>query len=248
MELMIDLHRHNPRQGPGSDADTLRALNMIALPKKPLEIIDIGCGSGSQTLCLAKNTRAHITAVDLFPEFLEELKERSDQAGLADNISVSRQSMDKLDFRKDSIDLIWSEGAIYNMGFENGIKEWRNFLKPGGYLAVSEVTWTNNHRPAEIEAFWHSEYPEIDTASAKIKILEQYGYTLSGYFIIPPGSWLSNYYQPLEEGFASFLQRHNYSATAKRLVQEHRDEIALYQKFKEYYSYGFYIARKDEAF
>jgi len=49
-------------------------------------------------------------------------------------------SMDNLSFQNEELDLIWSEGAIYNIGFERGINEWRKFLKPGGFIVVSEAS------------------------------------------------------------------------------------------------------------
>ena len=73
LELIIDLQKNSERQGPGSEHDTLRALELLNLPTDQiLKVADIGCGSGGQTITLAKNLNAQITAVDLFPEFLNE--------------------------------------------------------------------------------------------------------------------------------------------------------------------------------
>ncbi len=105
--------------------------------------------------------------------------------------------MDDLPFDFEEFDIIWSEGAIYNIGFENGIKKWKNYLKIGGFLAVSEITWTTNSCPKEIEEFWNNEYSEIDTASNKIKILEENGYSLVGYFILSQNSWIDKFYKPM---------------------------------------------------
>lgn len=246
MELMVDLHVNSERQGPGSEEETLKALSMMHIPEgKKLKIADIGCGSGSQTFSLARHSRGDIIAVDLFPSFLKKLDEKAADLGFTDKITSLEASMDKLPFEKESFDIIWSEGAIYNIGFETGIRQWRNFLKPGGYLAVSEITWISRNRPVEIEDFWTSEYPEIGMASEKIRILEDNGYTLSGYFYLKPESWIENYYKPLEKGFAAYLERNKHSQEAKKIMEMHREEIALYQKFKDYYSYGFYIARRD---
>jgi hypothetical protein len=44
--------------------------------------------------------------------------------------------MEDLHLEASSLDLIWSEGAIYNMGFEKGLQSWHQFLKTGGYIAV----------------------------------------------------------------------------------------------------------------
>ncbi|GAM56739.1 probable transcription regulator [Vibrio ishigakensis] len=48
--------------------------------------------------------------------------------------------MGDLPFEEDSFDVLWSEGAVYNIGFETGIRDWRKYLKSGGTLVVSELT------------------------------------------------------------------------------------------------------------
>ena len=110
---------------------------------------------------------------------------------------------------------------------------------------MSEITWITNSRPKEIEDFWKQEYPEIDTASNKIKILETNGLSLVGYFYLSQDSWIENYYKPIEAKFEAFLKRHNNSELAVKVVEEHRSEINLYLRYKDYYSYGFYISRKN---
>lgn len=246
LELIIDLHLGSDRQGPGSDAETLKALSFTKLPvDQVIQVADLGCGSGGQTLSLAKALNAHITAVDFLPAFLDELNQKAQKENLSEKITPLAASIDQLPFEKESLDLIWSEGAIYNLGFERGITEWREYLKPKGYLAVSEITWTTNNRPKEIEDFWQNAYPEIDNASNKIKHLEAQGYTITGYFYLDPSSWLNKYYEPMENRFDLFLARNKKSEAAKAIVKEHQDEIELYRKYQAYYSYGFYIARKN---
>ena len=246
LDLIVDLQRSSERQGPGSEEETLRALELLDLPvDSELKIADLGCGSGGQTLTLAKNSNARITAVDLFPEFLDELNQRSTRAGLGDRIETLKCSIENLPFTKGEFDLIWSEGAIYNLGFEKGVKKWKEFIRPNGFLAVSEITWITRSRPTEIGDFWEREYPEIDTASNKISILENAGYTLVAYFYLKPESWINNYYKPLEAQFERFLQRNKNTELAKKVVQESKAEMEMYQKFKNYYSYGFYLARKN---
>lgn len=246
LELIIDLHRNADRQGPGSERDTLRALGFLNLPTdRGLKVADLGCGSGGQTLTLAANINGQITAVDLFPEFLNQLKEKSEQLGLADKIVTLKRSMDDLPFSRNEYDLIWAEGSIYNVGFGKGIRMWKDFLKPGGFIAVTEITWLTHFRPKEIEQFWTRHYPEIGTALNKIKILEENNFTLEGYFNLSPHSWTDQYYKPLEARFETFLKRHRNSELARKVVDDHQAEIRLYRKYKDYYSYGFYIARKN---
>lgn len=247
LDFIIDLHRNSERQGPGSRNETLRALELTGFfKKKGLKVADIGCGTGGQTIIIAQNIHGQITAVDLFPQFLDALNEKSKRWGMGSKIKTLEKSMDDLPFDQESFDIIWSEGAIYNMGFEAGIRNWKDYLKPGGCLCVSEITWITNSRPKEIEAFWNSEYPEIDTASNKIKILEGSGYSLVGYFYLKQDSWNENYYKPLEALFPAFLNRNNNSEMAEKVVSDTKEEIELYQTYKDYYSYGFYIARKNK--
>lgn len=246
-QLLIDLHKRSKRQGPGGDTETKRALQLAMLDDStPLKIADIGCGTGGTTLFLAKMLNAQITAVDFLPEFIEVLETNAKQQKLTDKIDTLVCSMDNLQFENEEFDVIWSEGAIYNMGFKNGVENWKRFLKPNGLLAVSEITWITKNRPAEIQKYWETAYPEIDTASEKIKVLESTGYSPIGYFVLPEYCWLDNYYQPLKSSFSSFLERNNNSKDAQAIVEAENEEIALYEKFKKYYSYGFYIARKVE--
>lgn len=243
--LLIDLHRHGLRQGPGGDAETDLALRLSHVDREaPLKVADIGCGTGASTLLLAQRLNARITAVDFLPEFLDELQTRAKAAGVADRIATLACSMDALPFSEAEFDVIWSEGAIYNIGFEKGVAEWRRFLKPGGLLAVSEITWTTESRPAKLQEHWEREYPGIDLASAKIQILEKHGYTPVGYFVLPEHCWRKGYYRPMQERFESFLQRHNHSEAARTIVAAEQKEIDLYETHHAHYSYGMYLARK----
>lgn len=245
LELVLDFHLKADRQGPGSSQDTLRALSFVDLKQNPtIRIADIGCGAGAQTFDLANNLNAHIVAVDIFPEFLDELKLRLGIQKPNSKIEALESSMENLPFGEEELDMIWSEGAIYNMGFSAGIQEWKKFLKPGGYIAVSEITWLTHNRPKEIEDYWNTHYPEIDTASNKINVLEENGFMIKGYFPLGEDSWLNNYYLPMENRIDSFLEKHNHSDLARQFVEGEKEEIQKYKTFKDFYSYGFYIGKK----
>jgi len=245
-DLLIDLHKGNKRQGPGGDEQTRLALDLSGLDRvKPLLVADVGCGTGSSTLVLAENLNASIVAVDLFEDFLLVLSEGARKRRLVDKIKTLVCTMEDLPFDENSLDAIWAEGAIYNMGFERGIEYLKRFLKPSGILAASEITWLTEYRPEELQRHWDAEYPEIATVSDKVKILEHHGYSLKGYFPLPSSSWLDNYYIPLESAFAGFLSKHD-SDDARAIVEAERLEIAVYRRYSAYYSYGFYIAQKVE--
>ena len=243
--LLIDLHRHQQRQGPGSLEETRKAIGLTGLnQRKALNIVDIGCGTGGQTLTLAQSLDGHITAVDLFPEFLEELDARAGKAGLTNRISSLQASMEKLPFKKEAFDLIWSEGAIYLMGFEEGLKDWSRFLKPGGILAVSDSAWLTEKRPAELEEYWSKECPGIDTLDAKKRVLIQQGFAPLGHFILSEASWIDHYYKPLQENYNAFLDRQGHNQAVRELVELDKQEYEMFLKYKKYYSYGFFVSKK----
>jgi SAM-dependent methyltransferase len=243
-QLLVDLHRDGHRQGPGGDAQTRLAVTLSGLDgRRGLRIADIGCGTGASTLVLAQALDAHIVAVDSLPAFLEVLRAAAARAGVADRITTRVQSMDALAFEAGELDAIWSEGAIYNMGFEAGVTAWRRFLKPGGILAVSELTWLTHERPADLQAHWDAEYPEVDTAAARMAVLERQGYSPIGYFVLPEDCWLDHYYRPLQQRFPGFLDAHGHAAAAHAIVDAEAAEIALYERYRAFVGYGFYVAR-----
>lgn len=247
LELLVDLHLDGERQGPGSDDATRLAIALSGLGDRGgLRIADLGCGTGASTVVLARELDAQIVAVDLFPTFLARLDDTARRLGLADRITTLAASIDDLAFDDGSLDAIWSEGAIYSIGFEHGVRTWRRFLRPGGILAVSELTWLTDDRPAELHRHWTDEYPEVATASAKIAVLESAGYTPVGYFPLPESCWFDHYYRPLQERLTAFLDRHDHSAAARLVVESEQHEIDLYERFSAFVSYGFYVARRCE--
>jgi len=246
-QLLIDLYKSANRQGPGGEAETEKALNLAMIDQSaPLHIADIGCGTGASTLLLARLLDARITAVDLFQDFLQVLEKRVEDMGLSAKVTTLCGSMDNLPFHDQEYDVIWSEGAIYNIGFEKGVRDWNRYLKAGGLLVVSEITWITDSRPSELQKYWEAEYPEIDVASSKIGVLEKSGYSPIGYFVLPEHCWLENYYRPMQNSFKDFLRRNGDSEEARAVVEAENREIEMYERYKTYYSYGVYIARKSD--
>lgn len=108
------------RQGPGSAETTIKALSFVeGLTDKSL-IADLGCGTGGQTITLAQHTPGQITGIDLFPDFINQFNSNAEHFNLQDRVKGIIGSMDELPFRNEELDLIWSEGAIYNIGFDMG--------------------------------------------------------------------------------------------------------------------------------
>ncbi len=232
------------RQGPGSPEMTLRALEYIDNLTPQSRIADIGCGTGGQTMTLAQHVQGHITGIDLFPAFIDRFNANAAALGLQDRVQGVVGSMDDLSFGDEELDLIWSEGAIYNIGFERGLTEWRRMLKPGGYVAVTEASWFTAERPAEIEKFWMDSYPLITTIPDNVAQMQRAGYVPVAHFILPESCWTEDFYAPQAAAQEIFLKKYAGNPTAESLIASQRHEMGLYHKYKEFYGYVFYIGRK----
>ena len=231
------------RQGPGSKEATIKALSFVDNLNDKSRIADLGCGTGGQTLVLAQNAPGTVTGIDLFPKFIDLFNENAKKHSLEDRVTGVVGSMDDLPFTEGELDLIWSEGAIYNIGFKKGLSYWKQFIKTGGYLAVTEACWFTPQRPAEINDFWMEAYPEIDTIPAKIAQIQGAGYVPVASFILPETCWTDNFYVPQKDAQKGFLERYPDNNTARELVANERREAELYSKYKEFYGYVFFVAK-----
>jgi SAM-dependent methyltransferase len=244
LELICEYYAGLERQGPGSPDVTTKALGFVDGLGPDSRIADIGCGTGGQTMVLAQNAPGHVTGLDLFPRFIDRFNAKAAALGLEQRVTGIVGSMDDLPFEDDELDLIWSEGAIYNIGFERGLEEWRRYLKAGGYIAVSEAAWFTDERPAEIEDFWMSEYPGIDTVPNKLAQLQRAGYKPAACFCIPDECWTDHFYAPQAAVQLAFLEAHAGNEAAEGFVRNQRHEESLYHKYRKYYGYAFFIGQK----
>lgn len=244
LNLICEYFSSLERQGPGSPEVTLKALSFIENLSKASNIADIGCGTGGQTMVLAQHTPGKITGIDLFPAFIDLFNTNTHKLHFQDRVKGMVGSMDKLPFKNEELDLIWSEGAIYNIGFERGLREWQKFLKTDGYIAVSEVSWFTDERPTEINEFWMDAYPEINTIPNNVEIMQKTGYIPVATFILPENCWTKHFYAPQVAAQKLFLAKHVGNKVAKDFIANQRHETQLYYKHKAFYGYVFYIGKK----
>lgn len=242
--IICDYFSTLERQGPGSPEVTLKALSFVENLGSQSRIADLGCGTGGQTMVLATHTLGSITGLDIFPIFIDLFNQNAARLNLQDRVKGFVGSMANLPFREEELDLIWSEGAIYNLGFERGLNEWRRFLKPGAYVVVSEASWFTETRPVEIDAFWKSEYSGIDTIPNKVAQMHKAGYLPVATFILPEHCWTEHFYAPQREAQEVFLEKYAAHPAAHHFIANQRHEAHLYDQYKKYYGYVFYIGKK----
>ena len=240
-QVMGDLYGSLPRQGPGSPASTRRAFSLLGpLPGRPL-VLDVGCGTGAQTMELARLTEGHIVALDIFDWALESLSHKVVQAGLADRVHTTKQSMDAMDFREETFDLIWSEGALYIMDFESALKTCRALLKPCGYLAASELCWFQDDPPDEVQEYFESGYADMKTVAENVRLVEGSGFKLLGHFHLPDHDWWDDYYTPMSRLLPALRVRYADSPDALAMFDDTDAEMTMHRKFSRYYGYEFFV-------
>jgi len=243
-ELFFELFSGLPRQGPGLSECTRRALSLIPVLGPQSWVADIGCGTGAQTLDLAAMLPSRIVAIDAHPPFVNELKRQTAEFGLRRRLHPVVGDMIRLGLAARRFDLVWSEGAVYIMGFDAGLRIWRELLTPGGHLAVSELSWTASNPPRECAEYFASEYPAMRGIAENRAAARRCGYEVVGDFPLPPSGWWDSYYEPLRRRIDEFTAAHPGNAAAEAIVAASEREIEVYREYFNYYSYVFYVLRK----
>lgn len=241
--LFFELFSGLPRQGPGDARSTLRALAAVPAITPDTRVLDLGCGTGLQTRILAENSSGHFVAIDNHQPFIDELNRRALELGIADRLIGRVGDIRRLDFPSGSFDLIWSEGAIYLLGFETGLREWRSLLRPSGHIAATEVCWVKPDPPAGCVAYWKQEYPAMRDVPTLLAVIDGSGYETVEHFALPPSSWWDDYYGPLEQNIAWFRERHEEEPDAQELADQTQREIDVWKRYSEYYGYVFFVMR-----
>jgi len=246
-EIFYKIFEALPRQGPGDGESTKKAFQKLTkLPQYP-EILDVGCGTGSQTVKLAELTPGKITALDNHAPFIEILKLNAINTDFVDRIRCVVGDMNSMDFSEKSFDVIWSEGAAYIMGFENALNAWKPLLRKNGYMVVSELVWFKKQAPKEINDFFKNVYPDIKYFEDIYIVVEAAGYELVDYFPLPSESWWTEYYTPAEKKIGELRKKYFSNAEAQSIFDSFQLEIDMYRKYSDYYGYGFYILRRKNS-
>ena len=245
-ELFLEVYGTLPRAGPGGDEHTRRALTLVP-GGAPQFVLDVGCGPGAQTVCLARALpQARILAVDLLAEMVQETNRRLTEAGLTERAQAVMGDMAQLLVRPGSQDLIWCEGAIYFMGVEQALRTWRPLLAADGTVAFTEPVWLTDAPPPEVRSWWLSEYPAMSGDGQIRAQIDLAGYRTVESFTLPASAWWDEYYQPMQNRLSALQSRLPDDPAAVEVIRSAQVEIGMFQRFSEHYSYAFYIVQPHE--
>jgi SAM-dependent methyltransferase len=242
--IFFELYESLPRQGPGSLACTARALAFCRdLPQSPA-VLDLGCGVGAQTIHLAGLTSGSIVAVDKHAPFIERLRGRGSELGLSKRISPEVGDMAEPGLPPASFDLVWSEGALYNIGIEKALRICHGLLRPGGYLAFTDAVWCKDNPPPELKESFDLDYPTMGKIADVLASIMRSGFSIVGHFTLPDEAWWDDFYTPMEirieELRAKYMDDDEALAVLDRLAQE----PATHRRHSDYYAYEFFVVRR----
>ena len=202
---------------------TRQAFQMLPQMDQP-RILDIGCGSGIPTLELARLSQGEVMGIDIDQPALDEFSRRIEEAGLTHRVRAVNCSILNMDFPDESFEIIWSEGSIYIVGFKRGLREWKRFLKPGGFMII------------------HDEKGNINE---KLKQISDCGYEYIGHFILNENIWWAEYFAPLEKLIAENRTRDHDDPKILEQVRQAQGELDIFKKSPERNNSVYFILTKN---
>lgn len=244
LEYLLELLDGLPRAGPGDNRSTRRAYSYLTgIPSVP-QILDIGCGPGMQTLELARLSHGTIIALDNHQPFLDALMQDAEKENLDKSIISKKMSMFEMDFPDSSFDIVWSEGALFIMGFQKALRRCYQLVKPSGFVAVTEAVLLKEKVPSAVRRFWKTHYKGIMTIEGNLALIQKQGFAVVAHFTLPQSAWMDEYYKPIQTRLPRLQQKYMHNGVALAVFDSMEDEIQMYKQYQGDYGYEFFVMQK----
>lgn len=200
---------------------TRKAFEMLPKIENPI-ILDIGCGSGTPTIELAKLSDGEITGIDIDQAALDKFKLKIEKEGLSNRIKIFNRSIYNTDFSAESFNLIWDEGVLHILNIKKSLVECNRVLKLNGFLVVGEgIKWINNN----------------------LEVFSKCGFILINKFLLPEECWWREYYLPMEKKIKEIGSKFEKSKALEKL-KPYKSEINMVKKNPKEFDCAFYIFQK----
>jgi SAM-dependent methyltransferase len=246
-DIFFEVYENLPRQGPGNRNCAVRALGLCRDLAKDPRILDLGCGVGGQTLQLAELTSGCIVALDAHEPSIQRLRGAIAARGLAPRVRALVADMAAPGLPGGSFDLIWSEGALYNIGLRKALGVCHGLLRPGGYLAFTDAVWRSENPPPEVRASFDLDYPAMGGLADDVRAIRESGFELAGHFPLPDEAWWNDFYTPMEARIAELRGRYGGDAEAQGILDRLAAEPEMHRRHADCYAYEFFVGRRPGA-
>lgn len=246
-EIFFEVFENLPRQGPGNRACAARAVGLCSdLPEFPA-ILDMGCGVGAQTLQLAELTAGSIVAIDNHSPSIERLRAAIAERGLSQRVRAVVGDMADPEQPLEHFDLIWSEGALYNIGLRKALDICYGLLRPGGYLSFSDAVWRKENPPPIVKASFDFDYPAMGWLEDDLAVIQDCGFDLVGHFTLPDEAWWDDFYTPMEARITELRGTYVEDIEALAILDQLAEEPEIHRRYSDFYAYEFFVAQRPFA-
>jgi demethylmenaquinone methyltransferase/2-methoxy-6-polyprenyl-1,4-benzoquinol methylase len=122
-----------------------KAIGLLA-GRPPATVLDVATGTGDMAIMLAKRyPSAQVTGIDISEGMLDFGRRKIAKAKLNDRVSLRGGDSEAINFPEASFDAVTVAFGVRNFqSLEQGLKEMRRVLKPGGKLVILEFSRPGN--------------------------------------------------------------------------------------------------------
>lgn len=182
-------------------------------------ILDIGCGSGSATIELARLSGSEVVGIDTDASALAQMQQRLEEVALGHRVEAVHASLFDAGFADESFDVLWEEGVLHLLEPARSMPMCHRLLRAGGFLVMHEtVGWFEGIRDR----------------------LPGAGFSVIDEFLLPKRCWWTDYYAPLEARIRALRGAHGADVASEELAR-HEREIALVKVDPDRFDCGFFI-------
>lgn len=228
---------------PYSFSSTKKALSFVNLSHNKKKIANIGSGTGYPSIILQEILKENIISVDHRASYVMKFRQELSIQRLDKYITPIFSSLTDLPFEKNELDLIWAESVAKDLPFAEGLNCWNKYLATDGYIGLCAYCWNSTDKPQPVVDFFRKNKMDNQSIGFRIDQMLDAGFVPVAHFTLPEECWW-NYFCPLDINKDLLLKKYFYSTDVVEFVDKLEQEISLFEKYADSYSYVFFIGKK----
>lgn len=120
----------------------------VRLPDKPLDVLDVGCGTGAMGLVLSEMGH-RVKGIDLSENMMSIGREKAKECGLSMTFEIG--DAEQTQFEDNTFDVVVNRHLLWTLPHpEKALLDWKRVIKPGGFVIVIEGCWDNGTLSAKL--------------------------------------------------------------------------------------------------